>query len=371
MEEPTMDAAKGEIKRLHKRRILYIVVATIALVLLMSWSVTISSTTITPVQVYEVLINTIFPGTFDVPYRTTHIVMNTYLPRVLMAMVAGALLAIGGAVTQTTMRNSLATPYTLGVSSSAAFGASLSILFGITAVAGRYGTILNAFMFSLIPAMIILLASSRRNMSPASMVLIGVAISYVFSACTTLSQYFGDAEATKTAMFWTVGDLNSVLLEFVPYVAVTLVATFIISMYLTKNMDALRMGDDTATSLGVNVHTTRVVLMILACFSTAVVVSFVGAIGFICLLAPHISRLIGGGSIRFLIPASAVTGALLLTIADIIAKDLVNPIMLPVGAITAVIGGPVLVYLLFKSRSSSFRFAGIEPWRHRWIPVSS
>ena len=332
----------------------YIVGTTVVLLILMSWSVTISSTTITPAQVYEVLINQLFPGTFDVPYRTTHIVLNTYLPRVLMGLIAGATLAIGGAVTQTIMRNSLATPYTLGVSSSAAFGASLSILFGLTAVAGRYGTIFNAFVFSLIPAMMILFASARRNMSPASMVLIGVAISYVFSAFTTLSQYFGDAEATKAAMFWTVGDLNSVLLEFIPYVAVTLVFTFVITMYLTKDMDAMRMGDDTATSLGVNVNRTRVILMVLACFATAVVVSFVGAIGFICLLAPHISRLIGGGSIRFLVPASAVTGALLLTIADIIAKDLINPIMLPVGAITAVIGGPVLVYLLFKSRNSTF-----------------
>ncbi len=345
---------KAEVVRLRRRRILYIVLVSVALLALMSWSVTISSTSITPSQVYQVIVNQIFLGTFDVPYRTTHIVLNTYLPRVLMAAFAGAVLAIGGAVTQTILRNSLATPYTLGVSSSAAFGASLSIMFGITAVAGRYGTIVNAFLFSLIPAMMILFASARRNMSPASMVLVGVAISYVFSACTTLSQYFGDAEATKSAVFWTVGDLNSVLLEFVPFVAVTFLLMLVITMYMTKDMDAMRMGDDTAVSLGVNVHLSRTALMVLACFSTAVVVSFVGAIGFICLLAPHIARLVAGGSIRFLIPASAVTGALLLTIADIIAKDLVNPIMLPVGAITAVIGGPVLVYLLFRSRSTSF-----------------
>ncbi|MBR4685572.1 MAG: iron ABC transporter permease [Candidatus Methanomethylophilaceae archaeon] len=353
MEEKVNDS-RNEIEHQRKRRIAYVIIVTVITVGLMSWSVTISSTNITPVQVYEVIINQFFPGTFDVPYRTSHIVMNTYLPRVLMGLFAGATLAIGGAITQTILRNSLATPYTLGVSSSAAFGASLSILFGFTAVAGRYGTILNAFAFSLIPAMLILFASSRRNMSPASMVLIGVAISYVFSACTTLSQYFGDAEATKAAMFWTVGDLNSVLLEFIPYVAITMVLTLIVTMYMTKDMDALRMGDDTALSLGVNVHRTRIILMILACLSTAIIVSFVGAIGFICLLAPHISRLIGGGNLRFLIPASAITGALLLTVADIISKDLVNPIMLPVGAITAVIGGPVLVYLLYKSRNSVF-----------------
>ncbi|MBE6528477.1 MAG: iron ABC transporter permease [Thermoplasmata archaeon] len=339
-----------QIRYMRIRMALYITSVTIVLVVLMAWSVTISSTTITPAQVYKVIFNQIIPGTFDVPYRTTHIVLNTYLPRVLMGLFAGMILAIGGAITQTILRNSLATPYTLGVSSSAAFGASLSIVMGITAVAGRYGTIFNAFIFSMIPAMLILVASARKNMSPASMVLIGVAISYVFSACTTLMQYFGDAEATKSAVFWTVGDLNSVLLEFIPYVAVTAILMLIVSMYLTKDMDAMRMGDDTAASLGVNVHLIRVLLMVVACFCTAVVVSFIGAIGFICLLAPHICRLVAGGSLRFLIPSSAVTGALLLTIADIIAKDFMNPIMLPVGAITAVIGGPVLVFLLFRSR---------------------
>jgi len=349
--KPTADG-RPQIRRMHLRQAAYVVVVFIAALVLMSWSVTIGSTNITAEQVYQVFFNQFIPGSYDVPWKTSEIVMKVYAPRVLMAFFAGAILAIGGAITQTILKNSLATPYTLGVSSSAAFGASLSIVFGITVMAGQVGTIVNAFLFSLIPALVILFASARKHLSPASMVLIGVAISYVFSACTTILQYFGEADAAKSSLFWAVGDLNSVSLWQIPYVIVTAAAMLIIAAYLTKDMDAMRMGDDTATSLGVNVRLTRLILMITACFCTAVIVSFIGAIGFICLLAPHISRLIGGSGLRFLIPASAVTGALLLLFADIIAKDLINPIMLPVGAITALIGGPVLVLLLLRSRDS-------------------
>jgi iron complex transport system permease protein len=135
-------------------------------------------------------------------------------------------------------------------------------------------------------------------------------------------------------------------------VAATLVLTVLAAFYLTKDIDVMRMGDDTATALGVNVKRTRTAVIVLACFSTAIAVSFVGAIGFICLLAPQISRIFVGGNIRYLIPASAATGALLLTVADIIAKDLVNPIMLPVGAVTALVGAPILIYLLLRNRES-------------------
>ena len=142
------------------------------------------------------------------------------------------------------------------------------------------------------------------------------------------------------------------LFRSVPYVLVTLIFTTLGALFLTKDIDVMRMGDDTATALGVNVKRTRLAVILLACLSTAIAVSFVGAIGFICLLAPQISRIFVGGNIRYLIPASAATGALLLTIADIIAKDLVNPIILPVGAITALVGAPILIYLLLRNRDT-------------------
>ncbi|MDR1690803.1 MAG: iron ABC transporter permease [Candidatus Methanoplasma sp.] len=343
------DADRESVRKGRKRQILYILLMAAALLILTCYSVTISSTTITPVQVYETFINQIFPGTFDVPSKTQEIVMNVYAPRVLMAVFVGGIFAIGGCIVQTILKNPLATPYTLGVSSSAAFGAGLSIILGMTAAVGNFGTILNAFIFSLIPAAIILITSAKRSITTTTMILIGISISYLFSAANTIMQYFGEADAVKAALFWSVGDLNGAMFEQLPYVAATLLFTLAASFYLMKDIDIMRMGDDTATSLGVNVKAVRTASIILACLSTAVAVSFVGAIGFVCLLAPQISRIFVGNNMRYLLPASLVTGATLLVIADIIAKDLVNPLMLPVGAITALVGAPILIYLLIRN----------------------
>ncbi len=345
------DLDREAVRKSRSKRVFYILIVAVLMFALAAYSITISSTNITPMQVYETLINQLIPGLFDIPSKTQQIVMKVYAPRVLMAVFVGGILALGGCIVQTILKNPLATPYTLGVSSSAAFGAGLSIILGISAAVGVYGTMINAFLFSLIPAAIILLASARRSMMATTLILVGISISYMFSAANTIMQYFGSADAVKQAMFWAVGDLNNATLSQVPYVAVTLIFTLVMSLWLMKDIDIMRMGDDTATALGVNVKRTRTSAIILACFSTAIAVSFVGAIGFICLLAPQISKIFVGGNLRYLIPASMFTGSLLLVIADIIAKDLINPVILPVGAITALIGAPVLIYLLLRNKN--------------------
>jgi len=345
------DADRESIRKTHAKRILFILGVFFAVLILAAYSITISSTTITPAEVYKTLINQILPGTFDVLPKTQEIIMKVYAPRVLMAVLVGAILAIGGCITQTILKNPLATPYTLGVSSSAAFGAGLAIILGVSVAGGTIAIMMNAFLFSLIPAFIILLASARRSMMVTTMILVGISISYMFSAANTIMQFFGSADAVKAAMFWAVGDLNSALLEQVPYVFITLIFTLIVAFWLLKDIDIMRMGDDTASALGVNVKRIRMCAIILACFSTAVAVSFVGAIGFICLLAPQIARMFVGSNLRYLLPASAVLGALLLSVADIVAKDIVNPIILPVGAVTALIGAPILIWLLLRNKN--------------------
>ncbi|MBI0584431.1 MAG: iron ABC transporter permease [Methanomassiliicoccus sp.] len=346
------DPDKERVRRVNVRRVTIITALAILMVGLMSYSITIGSTTITPLQVYGVLLNQVIPGLYEVPYKTEQIILQVYAPRVLMATFVGAILAIAGCLIQTIMKNPLATPYTLGVSGSAAFGASLSIIMGISATVGTMGTITNAFLFSLIPAGVILVTSARRNVMPSTLILVGISISYIFTAATTIMQYFGAADAVKSALFWSVGDLNSASLWQVPYVLVMFIAILAVTTWLVKDINIMRMGDDTALSLGVDVKRVRVAAILIACFSTAVVVSFTGAIGFVCLLAPHISRILVGSDLRYLFPASAVMGALLLSSADIIAKDLINPIMLPVGAITALIGGPLLIYMLLTRRDA-------------------
>lgn len=346
------DEDRKSFAKTRRRRILYIAAVCLAILVVSLYSVIADATGISPWEIYASIINLVIPGTFDMSPFKEYIAINVYLPRVLMAMIIGAILALGGCITQTILKNPLATPYTLGVSSSASFGAGIVIILGIGTNTSTFALITSSFIFSMIPAFVILIVASRKNMMVTTLILIGVALSYLFSAANTLMQYFGDADAVKAALFWTVGDLNASLISQPKYMLLVLLLGAIMSYILLKDINIMRMGDDTAKSLGVNVRVTRTASIILACFITAAAVSFVGAIGFVCLLGPQISRTIVGGDLKYLLPASATTGSLLLLLADLVAKTIVSPIMLPVGAITAVIGAPVMIYLLIKNRST-------------------
>lgn len=351
MSENKNQDEEEKIRLLLLKKVLFILFLLVAVILILSYSVTVGTSKISISDVYRTLIDAILPGIFDISDRMKMIIIDIRLPRVLMALIGGAILAIGGCLTQSILRNPLATPYTLGVSSGAGFGAAIAILTGFTLVSNIAGVILNAFVFALIPIVIIILASRVRNMSSTTMVLCGVAMSYIFSASNTLLQFFGDPNAVKTVVFWMVGDLNNIFIWHIPFVLVTLIFCIIASTYLSKGINAMRLGDDTARSLGINTGAVRTITLLVACLSTAIVVCFTGSIGFICLLAPHISRVFVGGDMKYLLPASALCGSALLLLADLGAKSLAEPIMLPVGAITAMVGGPLLLYLLLKRKT--------------------
>mgnify|MGYP000851337212 CR=1 FL=1 len=353
--DPSVSTERYRIARMFARRLAFISLAAVAVCALVGISITVGTSGISAEDAYKAIVNWVLPGTFgDVSDQTMRIVMNLRAPRVLMAVFAGASLAIGGCITQSLLKNPLATPYTLGVSSGAGFGAALVILLGVgIAGAGTEGIIANAFVFSLIPVAVVVAASRFRNMTPLMIILCGVAMSYVFSASNTIFQFFGEPSAVKSVVFWMVGDLNEVVLWNVPYVAVVAVAALIVAMLLAKDMNIMRMGDDTARGLGVNTDLVRTSGLVMACLLTAVTVSFTGCIGFVCLLAPQISRIFVGGEMQYLLPASALTGAALLSVADMVAKTVFAPVMLPVGAVTALVGGPVLIMLLLSSVSAS------------------
>ncbi len=342
-----------KIRTIIVKRLLFISFLLIAVISIFCYSVTVGTAEISVSDVYKTLVDSLLPGTFDISDRMRMIIIDIRLPRILMALIGGAVLAIGGCLTQSILRNPLATPYTLGVSSGAGFGAAIAILTGMSLASNIAGVIANSFFFALIPIAIILTAGRMRNLAPATMVLCGVAISYIFSAANTLLQFFGDPNAVKAVVFWMVGDLNNIFIWHIPFVLVTLILCLAASAYLSKNINAMRLGDDTARSLGVNTEAVRTVTLLVACLSTAMVVCFTGSIGFICLLAPHISRIFVGGDMRYLIPASALCGSAILLLADLGAKVLAEPIMLPVGAITAMVGGPLLLFLLLRRKSDN------------------
>ena len=341
---------KKKYKKLVLKRSVFIVFCVILLFVVAGISLALGSASLSFLEAYAAIFAKFFPSWFNVSELANNVVWNLRLPRMLLAVLAGSTLAMSGSTTQAILRNPLATPYTLGVSAGASLGAAIGIILGRGITDGPFLIIGNAFVFSLIPVLVILLLVKRRGPSPETIILAGIAVMYIFSACTTILQYFAESNAVSATVFWTIGDLSRAAWWQLPYILGVLVLCTVINLRMSWDLNIMKMGDDTAKSLGVEVNRVRKITLITACLSTATVVSFTGAIGFVCLVAPHICRAIIGGDERFLIVSSALFGAVLLLFADIIARRLIAPIVLPVGAITAFLGGPLLLYLLIRRR---------------------
>ncbi len=288
-----------------------------------------------------------------------NIIWNIRVPRVIMGMVAGASLATAGAVMQSILRNPLASPFTLGLSQSAAFGASFAIVVlnagamqtsatGSVMVSNPYLVTTFAFLGCMMGMVIILVLTILTRVTPEAMVLAGVAMGSMFSAGQTAMQYFANEVQLASLTYWTFGDLSRSNWTNIPVIVGVFVPVMLFFMLSRWHYNAIDAGEDTAKSLGVNVSRVRIAGMVCASLLSAVVVSFMGIIGFIGLLAPHIVRRIIGGDNRFLIPGSALVGAMLLSGTDTIARTIVAPLVLPVGVITSLMGGPLFLYLLVK-----------------------
>lgn len=349
----SVDDEKQKYRKLVLRRSLFIVFCVVLLFITAGVSLALGSAEMSFLDAYAAVFGRFFPDWLPVTPLADTVVWTLRLPRMLLAVLAGAALAMSGSTTQAILRNSLATPYTLGVSAGAGLGAAIGIILGRGITDGPFLIVGNAFVFSLIPVCVILLMVKRKGAAPETIILSGIAIMYIFSACTTLLQYFAESNAVSATVFWAIGDLSRAAWWQLPYILGALVLCFVINLRLSWDLNIMKMGDDSAKSLGVEVDRVRVVTLITACISTAVVVSFTGAIGFICLVAPHICRAVIGGDERFLLVSSSLFGAILLLFADIVARRLIAPIVLPVGAVTAFLGGPLLLYLLIRKKRLS------------------
>ncbi len=295
------------------------------------------------------------------------VIMGIRLPRVVAAIVVGAALAVSGAVMQCVLQNPLASASTLGVSQGAAFGAALGIIvFGggvvnsdsaATAVTinNPYIVTLCAFLMgSVSTAVIILISQLKRDLGPGGLILAGVALSSLFSGGSTLLQYFADETKISSVVFWTFGNLGSAGWSELLILAVVLLVSLTYFMLNRWNYNAMESGADTAKSLGVNTRAVMLVSMVISSLAAAVAVSFVGIINFVGLVAPHIMRRFVGNDYRYLIPCSAVAGALLLILADTFGRLIIAPVILPIGAITSFLGAPMFLYLLFKGSGKTY-----------------
>ena len=299
---------------------------------------------------YETPIGELVKGIFGLSSdrKINLVVRNNRLPRILTSILAGGGLGLAGCILQAVLRNPLASASTLGVSQGATFGAAFAIVvLGLGTTSG-FGIELCAFLGSVAVAVVILGLSKFRQVSPEGIVLAGVAISSMFTGATTLIQYFADEVQLSTLVFWTFGDLGATSWKDLGGMAVMVTVLCVYCILHRWDYNALLSGEETAISLGIHVKRLTLVNMVLCCLCSSVIVSNVGLISFIGLVAPHIVRMVVGNNHVYLIPGSILGGATLLLLGDLFARTVISPVILPIGAITSFLGGPLFLYLLFK-----------------------
>ena len=279
------------------------------------------------------------------------IVWQIRLPYAVMALLVGAALGLSGAEVQTILNNPLASPYTLGVSAAAAFGASLAIVLNITipGVAQAWVISANAFAFALLSAFLLDTVARWRGMSTAGVVLMGISLVFSFHALVALMQFIASADALQGLIFWTLGSLARADWPKIGVLAVALLLALPMSLSNASRLTALRLGEDRAASFGIDVRRLRLGTLLRVAVLTALAVSFVGTIGFVGLIAPHVARALFGEDHRFYLPGSALTGALMMSLASIASKLIIPGVLIPVGIVTALVGIPLFLGIVISS----------------------
>ena len=291
------------------------------------------------------------------------IIRGIRIPRVLAALIAGAGLSVSGLIMQTSLNNSMASPSTLGVSNAAVFGANLSIIAfaggflntgnhlpSFSVGANPYATGTVAFVFAVLSVLLILGLCRLRSFSPGVVVLAGIAVGSVWTAATTVLQFYATDVGLSAAVIWNFGDLGRATYK-TDFIMLAVVAACIVFFSLMSwRYNSLLSGDKTALSMGVNVARLRFVSLLLASVITAVCVSSLGIIGFVGIICPHITKKLLGQDHRVSIPASALTGSLLLLCADTFSRLIGSGSALPVGAVTSLLGAPFFIAVIFGTR---------------------
>lgn len=280
------------------------------------------------------------------------IFLDLRLPRLCLAVVAGAGLSLAGVGTQAVLCNPLVSPSVLGLSAGAAFGASFAVLFSrfVPMVDEMLLLMLCAFGGAMLATGLCCLFSSFRRSSQETVILAGIAIGYVFSGAMIFLQYMAPDRDLRTMVFWSVGSLWNADWNALHVLAPSALAAALLLYTQSMKLNSLALGTEFAASVGVDVGPLRTRILVLSAALCAAVISFTGAIGFIGLLAPHITRAIFGTDHRWLIPASMVSGAMLLLAADVATRLIFWPQEIPVGAMTAMIGGPFFLWQLLRRR---------------------
>ncbi|GBU09786.1 iron/siderophore ABC transporter permease component [Gammaproteobacteria bacterium] len=284
---------------------------------------------------------------------TRVIVWDLRLPYALMAIIVGMALGLAGAEMQTILNNPLASPYTLGVSSAAAFGAALAIVSGIgfAGIPTQWFISANAFIFALLAALMLDAVSRWTQVMTSGVVLFGIALVFTFNALVSMMQFIATEDTLQNLVFWTMGSLGKANWPKLGIMWGLFLLIFPWSMCNAWKLTALRLGEDRALSFGIDVRRLRLLTLIRISILSATAVAFVGPIGFIGLVAPHISRLIFGEDHRFYLSGSALIGALILSLASIASKNIIHGVIIPVGIVTSLIGVPFFLSIIFRHQN--------------------
>ncbi|NLK26121.1 MAG: iron ABC transporter permease [Euryarchaeota archaeon] len=360
------DGLEGLYNITVRKRVLFIlgllVLTTIASLIALG----IGSVDIPVTDTLKVIGHQLFPSFISGPEKEWYstIILNSRLPRILMALITGISLAISGVIMQGLLRNPLVSPFTLGVSSAASFGAAMTIVYApmifgsfyyeSMMILGQDITVRNlllilfSFIFGLASVILVILISGRGDASRSTVILAGVVISYLFQAGISFAKYISNDEALREITLWLMGGMWGVTWSSVVVLIPIVAIGFILMEKLAVDINILSSGDDVVSSLGVNVNRLRIRGLTLSALVTSACLAFTGIIGFIGLMAPHICRIFIGNDTRYLMPAAALMGALILLISDTVGRVIIRPSQLPVGVIMYIIGGIFFMWLITR-----------------------
>lgn len=338
---------KNEKNKKLKILLLFIVLIFVSYISIFNGIANISLKRLIATYLYQVNI-------FDVEMlskRELIIFFNLRLSRVFLAIIAGFSLAICGTVMQAITENKMSSPFTTGISSAASMGAAFAILYLVEKFNySNYIIVVFAFVFSLICSMLVYLLSLVKGMSKGILILIGIAFNYLFSAGNAALQFIANDESLSAIVNWTFGNLSGVSWEKILIMSIALFIIFPYFYYNSYYYNSLIIGEDSAISLGINTKKLRIVSGLMITLLTSTVISFIGVVAFVGIIAPHISRMIIGNNHRYNLFLSGLIGSILMVLSDYIGRTLMSPIIVPVGIVISFVGIPIFIYLIISSK---------------------
>lgn len=354
--QKNLPAVKAAYSRYIGRKVLLLIVLLGVLLLGILYSTAVGAAGISGRDVIGAILSHWGLKVFPASELAETVVWQLRLPRIFLAVLTGMSLAGAGAVMQGVLRNPLVSPYTLGLSSGAAFGAAMAIVLGTGLLGSSYLVlskwliVTNAFIFGAFTMVLAYLLATFKGLAPEVLVLGGVAIGYLFQAGVSLLKYISNHEALRELVVWLMGGFWGANWQTVGLVAPIVFGSIGGLLYFAWDLNVLGAGEEVAANLGVNVSRVRLFTLGLSTLVASAAVAFTGIIGFIGLVSPHICRMLIGSDNRFFIPSSCLMGAVLLLLSDTLARTVIAPTELPVGIITALMGSPFFIYLLIKKK---------------------